>query len=242
VTETAVNSLATNYGATASATYVVAGTTCTRANPTVTISPSQSQSVTAGTPVNFTVGVKDNDSSACASSNFDLSAALQVGWSGVWGASTLALSPGGSNSTTLTVTSAASTANGSYGVTTTATNASATSYNGSAGATYVVSTPTPSTVSVATNSSSYTGGQNVKITVSVSSGGSPVSGAAVNVTVISPSGSGTQLSGTTGTSGVVTLSYRLRKQATPGTYQVQASAGGGTSSPSGLATTTFVVQ
>src|SRR5712691_10489937 len=43
---------------------------CSEANPTVSISPSQSQYVTSGTPVNFTVSVTNNDSSACAAATF----------------------------------------------------------------------------------------------------------------------------------------------------------------------------
>jgi hypothetical protein len=231
-----------NYSGTTSATYVVAGgTACTRANPTLTISPTQTQSVAPGTAIGFSVSVKNNDSSACASSSFNLTGAVPSSWSGVWSTPALTLSSGGSASATLTVTSPTATANGSYGVTAGATNSSATSYSGSVNATYIVSTPTATTVSVVTNSSTYTGGQNVKVSVSVSSGGNPVSGVAVSAAVTNPTGSTTQLGGTTGTNGVVVLNYRLKKQAPSGTYQVQASSGT-TTSPSGLATTTFVVQ
>jgi hypothetical protein len=220
---------------------VAGGTACTRANPTLTISPTQTQSVAPGTAIGFSVSVKNNDSSACASSSFNLTGAVPSSWSGVWSTPALTLSSGGSASATLTVTSPTATANGSYGVTAGATNSSATSYSGSVNATYIVSTPTATTVSVVTNSSTYTGGQNVKVSVSVSSGGNPVSGVAVSAAVTNPTGSTTQLGGTTGTNGVVVLNYRLKKQAPSGTYQVQASSGT-TTSPSGLATTTFVVQ
>ena len=39
---------------------------CTAANPTVSISPGQSQSVASGTAVNYAVTVTDNDSASCA--------------------------------------------------------------------------------------------------------------------------------------------------------------------------------
>jgi len=59
--------------------------------------------------------------------------------------------------------------------------------------------------------------------------------------VTPPSGSATLLTGTTGSNGSTTLTYRLKKQAAPGTYQAQANTSSATS-PSGSATTTFVVQ
>jgi len=230
------------YAGNAVAAYVVAGgTSCTRANPTLSASPVQSQSVAPGTPVNFTVSVKNNDSSGCTNSTFNLTDSLPAGWVAVWNSSSLALAPGSAGSVTLQVISPSSVAAGSYNVSATATNASAPSYNGSVGVAYVVASSTSTTVAVVTNSSTYTGGQNVKIIVSVLSGSSAVSGAAANVNVINPAGSSTALSGTTGTNGTVVLSYRLKKQAMTGTYQVQASAGSSTS-PSGLATTTFIVQ
>jgi uncharacterized membrane protein len=244
LTGSAVNTTysSSNYSGSAGATYVVAGgASCTRANPSLTISPSQSQSVAAGTPVNFTVSVKNNDSSACTTSTFNLSDTVSSSWSGVWNSSTLTLSPGSTASATLQVGSPSTAGAGSYNLTASASNASAGSYSGSVSAAYVVATSTSTTVSVSTNSATYTGGQNVKISVSVLSGTTPVSGAAVKVNVINPLGTVTSLSGSTGTNGSLTLNYRLKKQATSGTYQVQAS-GGSTTSPSGLATTTFVVQ
>ncbi len=237
-----------NYSGTAAASYVIAGATCTRANPTVNMSPSQSQSVAAGTPVAFTVSVTDNDSSGCSSSNFNLAASLLSGWGGTWSASSLALSPGGSNSATFTVISPSTASGGTYTVTTTATNGSATSYFGSASANYVVSSTSGTSLSVATNSSSYLPGQTVGITVTVTSGGTPVSGASVSVSVINPNGSSSSLSGTTGSNGVASMSYTLKKQAQAGTYQAQAglSSGGGGPKPHGASTatvsTSFVVQ
>jgi hypothetical protein len=211
------------------------GPACALANPGVSILPTQSQWVTAGTPVNFTVTVKDNDSSPCAAATFNLTDALPSGWTGVWNATSLTLSPGASGQATLTVTSPTGTANGFYNFTVTATNPTTPAYNGSASATYVISTAPVTTVTVATNSPSYSGGQNVAISVTVTSGGSPVSGAAVSVTVTNPNGATSPLSGTTGTNGVATMNYHLPRKAAKGTYQVQASSDGAS------AGTTFVV-
>jgi len=49
---------------------------CSDANPTMSISPLQSQYVTSGTPVNFIVSVKNNDSSGCPATTFNLSDTL----------------------------------------------------------------------------------------------------------------------------------------------------------------------
>jgi len=230
-----------NYSGTASATYVVAGgSTCTHSNPTVTMSPAQSASVAAGTPVNFLVVVKNNDSAACSTSNFNLSANLLTGWSGAWNNPGIFLAPGNSGSATLTVSSPIGLANGSYSVGGTATNASAPSYLGSATAIY--SAATTGTISVGTNSLNYAPGQTVTISVTVLAGGNPVPGANVSVSVISPKGTAFTLTGVTGTNGMITLSYKLRKQALAGVYQVQATSSAVASSALAAASTTFTVQ
>jgi hypothetical protein len=193
---------------------------CTQANPAVSISPSQSQSVTSGTPVNFTVTVTDNDTSSCAPATFNLGSSVPSGWAGVWNAAGLSLSPGKSGSATLTVTSPTGTADGSYNVGVSAMNASAGSYNGSATAAYVINTA-PLSVSLATNQPSYLPGQTVGINVTMLYGTSPDVGASVTVTVTAPNGKKTTLSGTTGSNGVASLSYNLSKHANAGTYQAQ---------------------
>ena len=245
VSAAATNSSSPTYSSTASAVYVVAGGSCTRANPTITMSPSQSQPVAAGTPVTFGVSVTDNDSSGCASTSFGLNGSLPIAWLGNWNTSSLTLAPGGSGSATLTVTSPSTAAGGSYSISTTATDASSTSYYGSSAATYVVSVITGTSVSITTNNGSYLPGQTVGITVSVTSGGNPVSGANVSVAVIAPNGSTSTLSGTTSSTGTVTLNYNLKKQAPAGTYQAQASLAtqkGNHGASTAPVSTSFVVQ
>jgi hypothetical protein len=219
------------------AVQVTLGTsTCTLANPTINVSPTQSQWVLAGAPVNFAVTVKDNDSPACVQSTFNLGDTLPSGWSGVWNATALTLSPGQTGQATLTVTSPAGTADGFYNVGISATNAASSNYTSSLAATHVISTPVPASVSVATNQPSYTGGQTVAISVSVTSGGNPVSGAGVSVVVNKPSGGASTLSGTTGSNGVAVVNYRLNHKAAKGMYQTMGSANGASAS------TTFMVQ
>src|SRR5262249_16848487 len=146
------------------------------------------QAVTSGTGVNFTATVTDNDSSGCSAASFNLGNALPAGWSGVWSATRLPLSPGKSASATLTVTSPTGTADGSYNVSVSAVDASASSYSGSAAGTYVISAPAVSSVSLWTDQSSYLPGQTVAIRVSLLYGTSPDVGAGVTVTVTSPTG------------------------------------------------------
>jgi len=230
-----------------------AGSACSAANPSVGVSPSQSQSVTSGTAVNFTVSVKDNDSSSCPAATFNLGDALPSGWTGVWSAAALSLSPGKSGSATLTATSPVGTADGTYTVGVSATNASGSSYSGSAAATYLINTA-PLTISLATNQSSYLPGQTVAVTVTLLYGTTPDAGASVTAAVTAPNGKTATLSGTTGSNGVALLNYKLSSSATAGTYQLQAQAGttrsgggrtkGGASTASATvgASTSFTVQ
>ena len=214
---------------------------CIPANPSVSVSPSQSQYVSSGTPVNFTVTVTDNDSSACAPATFNLGDALLSGWTGMWSATALSLSPGKSGSATLTVTSPVGTADGSYNVAVSAINAAAGTYNASATAAYVINTA-PLTVTLSTNQSSYLPGQTVGIYVTILYGTSPDVGASVSVTVTNPNGKTTTLSGTTGSNGVALVSYKLSKGAPAGTYRAQYGTTTAGASATIGASTSFTVQ
>jgi Gametolysin peptidase M11/NPCBM-associated, NEW3 domain of alpha-galactosidase len=216
------------------------GSACTEADPSVSVSPSQSQSVTAGTLVNFAVSVKDNDSSSCSPATFNLGDALPSGWSAGWNTGALSLSPGKSGSATLTVTSPLGTPDGSYNVGVNATNASATTYSGSTTVADVISTA-PLSVSLTTNQSSYLPGQTVTFKVTMLYGTSPDVGASVTVTVTPPSARSTTLSGTTGSNGVASLTYKLSRHAAAGTYQVQLVTTV-TGAGSVAASTSFTVQ
>lgn len=233
ISPTAVSSTGTTVQVT------LTGPVCAHTNPTVSMSPSQSQWVTSGTTVSFTLSVTNNDNSSCSSSVFNLGNTVPSGWSSTLGSTFLSLAPGASASATLQVTSPAGTANGFYTVGSSATNSSATTDTASASATYVVATPT---ISVTTNQSSYSRGQTVSITVTLSSGSSAMSGAAVTVNITKSSGSVVTLTGTTGTNGAMTVSYRLKKTDPVGTYQVRASSSAGGSSATITASTSFGVQ
>ena len=238
ITPTAVSSA----GATVKVTFSNSGATCTLAKPSVGISPTQSQSVTAGTTVSFTVTVTDNDSSACGNANFNMAGSVPSGWSGVLGSSMLTLSPGSSGSTTFQVASPTGIAGGLYNLGVSVTNAAASSYAASAAASYVIGTPTTLSISATTNQSSYSPGQFVYVTVKVFSGSSPAAGVAVSISITAPNGSVINLSGTTASNGAVTVKYRLKNQAPAGSYRVVASTSAAGNSATLGASTTFTVQ
>jgi len=214
---------------------------CTSANPTVSISPGQSQKVSAGTAVNFTATIVDNDSSSCAPATFNLGDALPSGWNGMWSAAAVALSPGGSGSAILTVTSPLGTADGTYPLGVSATNGLSGSFSGSVQGSYLIST-TPLSAVVSTNQSSYAAGQTVNVTVTMLLGTTPDVGAGATVTITPPNHRATTLNGTTGTSGTAVLNYKLSRRAAPGIYQVQLNPGVAGAAPTAGASTSFTVQ
>ncbi len=231
ITPTSVSST----GATVQVTLNNATATCTPSNPTVGIA-SPTNSFAPGTTVNFTVKVTNNDSSGCSSSSFDLGSAIPTGWTAAYNSSVVSLSPGGSASVSLAVTSPSSATNGTYTVTANAMNAATTTYTGSASTSATIYNPPPTTISVSTNSSTYTGNQTVSVSVTALSGTSALSGASVSARITKPNGVVVSLSGTTNSSGVATMTYRVKKSDLKGTWYVQASCNGAGAS------TSFTVQ
>ncbi|HXW60271.1 MAG TPA: NEW3 domain-containing protein, partial [Myxococcota bacterium] len=112
--------------------------TCTPASPTLTLSPS-SQQGDAGSALSYSLTVTNNDSSACASSTFDLSATVPSGFSQSLNQASLTIAPNESAQATIAVTSSASSPAGSYDFSVSGVNSQNSSYSGSASAAYVVS-------------------------------------------------------------------------------------------------------
>lgn len=229
-------------GATLSITLANGGSNCTHTNPTISLSPSQSAWVSAGTSVPFTVSVKNNDGSACGASTFSLTAGVPSGWTGVVGSPTVTLNPGANSSVSLNVTSPTGTADGFYTVTATASNSSVPTYRASGSATYVIGTSPSLAVTVSTGQSTYDVGQMVNITASVLSGNSPAAGVSLNITITKANGSNVTLTATTGSNGLATASYKLKRKDPSGTYLVQASNSGTGNASTVPATTSFTVQ
>jgi hypothetical protein len=115
------------------------GSSCVRKNPTVAVTPADQQGA-AGTALNYTVSVTNNDS-GCTASTFSHQVAVPSGWTGSFASTTSNLASGATASTTMQITSTSSAPGGVYLVSPTTSNTSATSYSGSAMAKYDVTNP-----------------------------------------------------------------------------------------------------
>lgn len=98
--------------------------------PTVTIVPA-TQSAVAGTPLTYTIDIRNNDDASCptASRTFNLSSTVPGGWAGgSFASASLAVAKGsGTNSTAYTLTSPAAAAKGNYNFTVTGADAKGSS-------------------------------------------------------------------------------------------------------------------
>ena len=88
---------------------------CRRATPTISL-VGGNVPVFAGSTVGYALNLTNNDSSACAATNFALARSVPAGWTGTLGKTSATLAPGATTSTTLNVTSSTTTAPGSYGL------------------------------------------------------------------------------------------------------------------------------
>jgi hypothetical protein len=250
ITITAVSVGASN----ATVSVNLGGATCTRANPTVTLSPPVGAGVAAGTTVPFTFSVTNRDSGSCTAATFDLTDVVPAGWTGSFTATSLALSPGATGSTTLQVTSAASAANGSYPFTATAKNHAATSYTATASATYVVSNPVCTLANPTVSLSPPVGagvaaGTTVPFTFSVTSHDSASCAAATfDLTDVVPAGwtgsfTATSLTLSPGATGSTTLQVTSAASAANGSYPFTATASNrAATSYTATASATYVVS
>jgi uncharacterized protein YfaS (alpha-2-macroglobulin family) len=225
---------------------------CTRAAPTVTLTPSGTVYASAGGSASYAVAVTNNDSCGCGASAFDLRAAVPSGW-GATSARTASIAPADSGAANLTVTASSAAPAAFYTIPVSATNSSASASAGTVAATIAIAgappppPPPPAVfaVSATTDKAVYAlpvRGRtvNVVITARVVNGATAVGGAAVSVRVTAPGGSVTTLSGTSSAKGNVKVTYVLKWPAVAGTYQVTSLATKGAASSSG--TTSFVAQ
>ncbi|HVE48229.1 MAG TPA: NEW3 domain-containing protein [Casimicrobiaceae bacterium] len=219
---------------------------CTRAAPRVSMSPTGTVWTSAGAAINYAVSVTNQDSCGCAATTYDVAGGVPSGWSST-NSRTASVGPGASTSTSIVVTSPSSAAAAFYDVAMNAANSTASSMVGSATGTVSIASGSSITVGAATDRSLYTlptkgnGNVNVIITTTVRSAGSPVSGASVSVDVRDPNNAVKTLTGTTASNGSVSLTYGMRaRQAAKGTYTItsRASMGG----VNGSASASFVVN
>ena len=126
--------------------YTSAPPVCAQANPSLSLSPSESAWVLAGSSVNYSATVTNNDSDACGSSNFDVVANVPSGWSSA--PKSLTLAPGASATVVISVTSASSAQDGFYDIAIQTLNQSDSNFQASSMVSYVIDTPPPACVPV----------------------------------------------------------------------------------------------
>jgi hypothetical protein len=246
---------ANSTGAAVSVSLGASAPACVHQDPTVTITPTQSQWVKAGAAVPYTVSVKNNDAANCSTSTFSLQKSLpNNSWTGVFASPGLAIQPGATVSTNLTVTSPASAADGVYSINITTANAAAASSalvgdgldavtaslatTVSTTATYIISSALDMTVT--TDQPSYPRRAWISITANVLSAGQPVAKANVTFTITKPNGKILQTTRATGTSGDVLYRFSLPVNDPLGVYQVSVKAAKG-NLKFGPATTSFTM-
>ncbi|MBI3330163.1 MAG: peptidase M11 [Nitrospinae bacterium] len=194
---------------------------CVRANPTLTLSPSATQWVKPGTSVTYTVSVTNNDNGGCTASPFSLQATnVPSGWTASFAVSALVVSPAGSASTTLQVTTAAPDGFNTIGVK--AANTADLSYTASTSASVMVVAGL--TVTVQADKPSYNRNQWVTLTATVSGNSSPAANASVTFTVLKPNGAKVTGTAVTGSTGTAVYKFRLKQTDPLGTYNVTANA------------------
>ena len=219
--------------------------TCSRAKPAVTLS-GPATAVAAGTQVTYNVAVSNKDSSACPATTFNLARSLPSGWTGTLAATTLALSPGASGSTTLRVTSPATAAAGGFAIGAGTASSAGSTHTANASATYTVAagdsgTGGTLTETVGTDKAIYSRGQTVYMSALVKRDGVAVKGAGVSFRIAQPNGGSTVLSATSATDGYARASYRLsRGKSAVGNYALRADAT--SSGSSATATGSFSVR
>lgn len=198
----------------------IASAPCTRANPTLTLSPSQNPWVGSGTTVSYNVSVRNNDGTTCGGSSFNVQAAVPSGWNATFGSSPLTVGPGSTGTTTLQVTSPAGAADGFYPVNVSTSNGSSSA---SSAVTYALVSSLGFTVT--SKQSSYTRTQTITVNAMVNVAGSTVAGVPVTFTMTKANGAVVTSTVNTGANGVAVFKYSLNRKKDPaGNYQVNAQA------------------
>jgi len=186
---------------------------CTQNNPSVSLSATTDNWVSAGTAVSYSLTVSNKDSSSCASRSFSLSAGVPSGWAKSLSQSSLSLAPGASATATLSVTSASGAAAGIYDITGSAVSGS---HSASATAAYVVEAPASNNPPLAKNDSASTSA-NTAVTIAVLANDSDPDGDKLSVTSVSGGNGSTTLNSdgslrftpASGFSGTTSLNYSI---------------------------------
>ena len=199
----------------------VAAQPCVRANPTVSVTASQSQWLRSGDTATFNVSVRNNDSGGCGASSFNAQATVPSGWTS--NGSVTSVDLGATASSTVQVTSAVGATDGNYSLNITSSNMGNPVSSGSAAVTYsLISTLA---VTSSATQTTYSRNQTATVNTTVKAAGTVVSGATVTFTMTKANGTTVTSTTTTGTNGVAVFKYSFSRKKDPaGTYQVRSQA------------------
>jgi hypothetical protein len=212
---------------------------CIQANPSISISPSETRWIGAGSSAAYTVTVTNNNSANCSNNDFNLQTNVPDEWNGVFSSPNLNISPGTSASTTFQLNSPSSAADGFYTVGINAVNNLSPSYLASVSATIAISSNLG--VAAATDRPSYNLNQSVTVTALVRANGSAVSGANVTFNITKPNGGKIIGSAITAANGSASYVYKFKRNNDPlGTYLVNV--GANFNGISGSGSTSFTVR
>ena len=206
-----------NHSRSATGSAVVTAPTCTRTQPTLTLSPA-SLSGLPGAVLTYTVSVVNNDSAACTASTFAPGSTAPSGWVNVFSAAGLTLNPGASGSFTMKKTIPAGVAAATYSV-----NVSVTTANHSRSATgsAVVTAPVQSLSATLFGPPSVVLlRENVSVTARVLSGSTPAANATVTFLITMPGQTSTKTV-KTNSLGIATHAFKATKA---GSYSAKATA------------------
>lgn len=115
----------------------MAAAVCTRALPTVTVSPA-SQTAQPGLARSYNVSVTNKNSSGCGTSSFSLANVMPAGFTGTFSAASLSLGAGATGTATLTAASATTALDGTYAIDASATDTASAASRTTGHASYLV--------------------------------------------------------------------------------------------------------
>ncbi len=149
-------------------------TVCTRAAPTLAVSPA-SQTASPGAARSFTLTVTNRNTSACGTSTFALSQVLPSGFSGSFSSSSLALGAGSSGSVTWTAASGSTAVPATYTLDATAADSANSTSRTTSHASYIIyaADSTPPSVSITSPSATTISS---RTTLSIAASASDASG------------------------------------------------------------------
>jgi uncharacterized membrane protein len=153
---------------TASVSVTFGTVSCASSSPTLTLNPS-SMSGVAGSGVNVTMTVKNNDAPECNTSIFIPKATLPSGWSGPVTPASISLAPGKTGTFTYTITSSASAAANTYFATTSVSDATNLAHTAAVALPYTISSAACNRIAptISATPASYSGNPGATTTFSL---------------------------------------------------------------------------